>query len=504
MRSRESVRGTAWTLLASLALISCSESQNRENAEPAAATGSATGSVVVRWNEATVEALRRSGLPPTAMARGLSIVHTCIYDAWAAYQDVAAPTRTGTRQPTAEHTVESQRTAISFAAYRAAVDVFPGGQADLFDPLLRDLGHAPEERSSEGPARVGDAACGAVLREAHRDGANQLGDADDGRPGVPYSDWTGYRPAIAPLDLTTKGSARSAEDLNRWQPLTYVDATGQTVTPAFLTPQWARVKPFALRSPSALRPRGPVRAESKEFTRQARDLVRLSENLTEHQKVIARFWAAGPRNEYAPGQWSVFAGHVAHRDSHGVEAAGIERDVKMFFVLSNAIADATIACWDAKVHFDSVRPITAIRALFAGQRIRAWAGPGQGTATIDGGEWLPYHPATAPSPPFAEYPAGHSVLGAAGAEALLLFTGSDRLDYSALVLAGTSGFEPGVPAADVRLTWPTFTAAAQEEGMSRRYAGVHFARADVDGQELGRRVARVVWAKAQALFAGRT
>jgi hypothetical protein len=469
------------------------------------AAGAPEDSIVVRWNEAAIEAVRRSAVPPTAIARGLAIVHTCMYDAWAAYDSEAVPTIPASRRPGRERRPANQQEAISYAAYRAAVDVLPGGRETIFDPLMQSLGHDPTEAGAGGrsPAAVGDAACGAVLEARHRDGANQLGDEPGGRPGVAYSDYTGYQPVNRPMDLRAPFDRSAIVDLDRWQPLTYLDASGKEVTPTFLTPQWARVKPFALASPDALRPAAvPVRAGTPAFEAQARHLVEVSAGLTDEQKVIARYWANGPQNEFAPGQWSIFARHVARRDGHGAGAAGVERDVKMFFVLANAMADAAIASWDTKVHFDSVRPITAIRSLFAGQRLRAWAGPGRGTAEIDGAEWLPYQSATAPTPPFAEYTAGHSTIGGAGAEALRLFTGRDDLGTSATVTAGTSGYEPGVPAQDVTLRWATFTEAAEQEGISRLYAGVHFASGDTDGQSMGRRAAALVWERAQTLFTG--
>jgi len=55
------------------------------------------------------------------VARALAIVHTCIYDAWAAYDNRAIGTRLGgaLRRPPQEHTRANKETAISFAAYRA-------------------------------------------------------------------------------------------------------------------------------------------------------------------------------------------------------------------------------------------------------------------------------------------------------------------------------------------------------------------------------------------------
>src|SRR5262249_40101075 len=144
-----------------------------------------------------------------------------------------------------------------------------------------------------------------------------------------------------------------------------------------------------------------------------------------------------------------------------------------------AIFDAGCCAWDDKIAFDSVRPITAIRWLNRGKTITAWGGPGRGTRQIAGEEWFPYQATTFPTPPFAEYSSGHSNFSAAGAEILRAFTGSDRFGGSVTFAIGTSRTEPGtVPARDVTLAWPTFSDAAAQAGMSRRYGGIHFEQGD--------------------------
>ena len=77
--------------------------------------------------------------------------------------------------------------------------------------------------------------------------------------------------------------------------------------------------------------------------------------------MIAEYWANGPHTELLSGHWDLFAQFVSNRDEHNVD-----EDVKMFFVMTNAIFDAGIAAWDAKRSFDSVRPVTAIPFLFQG------------------------------------------------------------------------------------------------------------------------------------------
>ena len=98
------------------------------------------------------------------------------------------------------------------------------------------------------------------------------------------------------------------------------------------------------------------------------------------------------------------------------------------------------------------------------------------------------------TPPFAEYVSGHSAFSAASAGILRRFTGSDRFGASVVIPAGSSPVEPQlVPAHDVVLRWPTFSAAADEAGLSRRYGGIHFRSGDLNGRALGRAVAEQVW-----------
>ena len=467
-------------------------------------------SVVLLWNEAALRGVRNSKLGPPMVARALAIVHTCIFDAWAAYDHQAVGTRLGgaLRRPRRERTLANMNTAISFAAYRAAVDLFPGDRLSVFDPLMRRLAYEPANTTDDDttPAGVGNVAARAVLDFRHRDGANQLGDEPGGKPGVAYADYTGYTSANDPMDLRpgAKFDPATVRDPNRWQPLRYVDATGAVVTQPFVGAQWQHVTPFALTNAAQLRsPTGPARYDSPAYESQARALLAISAGLTDEQKMIAEYWADGPHSELPPGHWDLFAQYVSRRDHHGANKTGVEADVKLFFALTNAVFDASICCWDNKRFFDSVRPITAIRYLFRGQRVHAWGGPYQGNRLMDGADWFPYQASTFPTPPFSEYSSGHSTFSAAGAEILRLFTESDGFRASVTFPAGSSKFEPGfVPARDVTLRWETFSEAANQAGFSRRYGGIHFAQADVEGRAAGRLVAKQAWAKAQRYISG--
>jgi membrane-associated phospholipid phosphatase len=459
-------------------------------------------SVVIQWNKAALQGVRDSILGPPMVARALAIVHTCMYDAWAAYDRRAVGTRLGgeLRRPRNERTLANKNEAISFAAYRAAIDLFPGDKASVFDLLMAHLGYDVNDTSLDitTPTGIGNVACTAVLDFRHSDGSNQLGNMT--ASGVPYADYTGYTPVNKPSTVPVS-DVSTVIDPNHWQPLRYSNGVN-FVTPVFVGAQWYKVTPFAMTSTDEFLPFvsrfGPAPFGSSTYLQQAEELIALSAGLTDKQKIIAEYWANGPHSELPPGHWDLFAQFVSARDQQTVDD-----DAKMFFTLTNAIFDAGIAAWDAKRVFDSVRPVTAIPYLFHGQQIRAWGGPGLGTVPMDGSQWIPYQPSTFPTPPFPEYISGHSTFSAAGATILALWTGSERFGGSVTFLAGSSVIEPRLtPAKPVTLSWKTFHAAANQAGLSRRYGGIHFKLADLVGRVTGDLVGRQAWEKAQSYFRG--
>jgi hypothetical protein len=471
-------------LTLSLAAVSC------------AAANSPT--VVVQWNNAALQGDRDSSFGPPMVARALAIVHTCMYDAWAAYDAKTAGTQLGgsLRRPGPERTLANKQKAVSFAAYRALVDLFPFDTA-LFDSQMAALGYDPSDQSTDitTASGIGNVACAAALNFRHHDGSNQLGDL---HPGA-YSDYTGYAPVNAPSTVPVNPAGVS--DPNRWQPLQYFNGV-QNITQSFVGAQWFKVVPFAMTSPAELRSFigsfGPAQFGSQQYRDQAQELIDLSANLTDRQKMIAEYWANGPHTELPPGHWDLFSQYVSARDNHS-----LDDDVKMFFALTNAIFDAGIAAWDAKRAFDSVRPVTAIPYVFHGTQIQSWGGPGMGTITMDGSQWIPYQPSTFPTPPFPEYVSGHSAFSAAGATILFLWTGSDAFGDSVTFQPGSSAVEPGLtPQTAVTLNWKTFTDAANEAGVSRRYGGIHFKAGDLVGRAVGRLVGLQAWARAQSYFNG--
>lgn len=498
MRSKRDPAGRVLVALALLMSAACSDgvTEPRGNApEPALRlssvdAGAAELNAVLHWNQTALDAVSSGTLGPPMVARALAIVHTAMYDAWTAYDDAAVGTRLGgtLRRPPSEHTDANKGEAISYAAYRALVDLYPAQQA-RFAARMAALGLDPSNASTDAtsPAGIGNIAAAALLAFRHQDGSNQHGTL--GPTGLPYSDYTGYVPVNSP-DVVT--------DPNRWQPLRFLNRAGTTlVEQACLGAHWNRVVPFALPSADHFRPPPPALFPHGSYRQQAEELIRLSAALGDREKVIAEYWADGPMTVLPPGHFNLFAQYISLRDGHT-----LDQDVQLFFILTNAAFDAGIAAWDAKIYYDYVRPITAIRYLKRGRKIRAWAGPGLGVRVIDGESWRPYQPEWFPTPPFAEYVSGHSTFSAAAAEVLKRFTGSDHFGAFVTITQGDLGVEPGVPAQPVTLSWATFSAAADEAGLSRRYGGIHFEDGDLEGRRMGRAVADVVWQKTQAYIGG--
>src|SRR5438067_2632734 len=376
----------------------------------------AIDNVVLRWNQEILNAIRSTKTPPPVAARAFAITHTAMFDAWAAYDVMAQGTRLGgvLRRPEAERTAANKEQASSFAAYRVLVDLFPTETA-AFDTRMRSLGYSPSDISADtsSPGGIGNICAQALLNYRHADGSNQLGDLHLGA----YSDYTGYVPV---------NTADTLNDPNKWQPL-LVNGVPQT----WLLPQWGLVKPFALTSGSQFRDfilaYGPAQYPHGSYRKQAIEVLHLSARLNDTAKVIAEYWADGPGSGTPPGHWNIIAQEISRGDGHT-----IDDDVKMFFILGNALMDASISVWDCKRASDSIRPVSAIRFLFGSKPIRAWAGPGMGTKLIDGEEFKSY----IATPPFASYISGHSTFSASAAEVLQRFTGSDNFGASFTATSG--------------------------------------------------------------------
>lgn len=186
-----------------------------------------------------------------------------------------------------------------------------------------------------------------------------------------------------------------------------------------------------LKSARQFRPRKPPAFGSAAFNAARDEILNITTNRTSQQEQIAIFWALNPGTPTASGFWLGLA-------SGWIESAGFsERQATHVFALVSAtMADATVGCWDAKLHYWLIRPWKA------DTRIQTIALVGR-----------PNHPS---------YPSGHSCVSASGAEVLRAFFPEKGAQLDAMVT---------------------------EAGLSRMYAGIHY-RFDIEaGQRLGRRVA---------------
>ena len=462
----------------------------------------ATPPVVPTWNAAALEEIRRGRLGPPVVARALAIAHTCMYDAWVPYDTraIAAVATTIARRPAAESSFYNKDKAINYAAYRCLLNLFPAGASRL-EAVMRSRSYDPNDTSTDlgTPQGIGNVVAATIIASRRNDGSNQYGDL---HPGA-YSDTSGYVSRNLPMPFclpTTPGVCPlNISDPYHWQPL--INDRGMTQT--FVAPHWQNVTPFALNSATQfdsipeVSP-GPNYLQSPaRYQADMAQMLSISGALTLQQKVIVEYWADGPASELPPGHWALFAQYVSQRDANS-----IDQDVKMFFAMHNASFDAGIVAWHLKRKYDGVRPITGIRNFYQGQPVFAWGGPGQPNQTIDGGKWTPYNPGSNLTPAFPGYVSGHSTFSAASAAVLRAFTGSDNFGFSTVIPPGFGRVEPNVPVVPTTLSYPTFTSAVAEAGISRLYAGIHFSDDNTVGQTVGNLVGQQAWSRAQFLFDG--
>jgi hypothetical protein len=222
-----------------------------------------------------------------------------------------------------------------------------------------------------------------------------------------------------------------------------------------LLPDWGKSRPFALDSVDSVTIAEPTTYSEKEgsqFWIEAREVLETTRALTPEQIQIARFWSDDAMMSFTPpGHWTAILNQVAVE-----KGLDLTSHVEALARMGIAQADAFIACWAAKYRFDTLRPVSYIQKL------------------MDPG-WQPI----LITPPFPEYPSGHSVQSAAGAAVLTHLFGEsyDFLDESPT----PDGVEPR--------HFASFRAAAEEAAISRLYGGIHFRPAIANGQDLGRRVA---------------
>ena len=266
-------------------------------------------------------------------------------------------------------------------------------------------------------------------------------------------EWSGSDGGADVANMGFPQDFKSADIPGRWKPTSVI-----RMQQAPLLPDWGNNRTFAVASGATCSlPPPPAYSEDKtsEFYKQALEVYDTVKKLTPEQRLIARFWSDDPMlSPTPPGHWMFIA-----LDILKAKNAGMEDQVDLMARLGMAVSDAFVACWKSKFEYDLLRPVTYIKM------------------NIDK-TWEPI----LITPPFPEYPSGHSAQSGAAAAVLTQFFG-DNFAYE-----DKTHVREKLP---VR-TYKSFWSAAEEAGISRLYGGIHFRAAVERGLDQGRCVAAAV------------
>jgi hypothetical protein len=261
--------------------------------------------------------------------------------------------------------------------------------------------------------------------------------------------------------LQTRGMPKFTvtSEPGRWVPTppAYMDA---------VEPNWSKLRPFVMDSSSQFRPK-PSHAfdmtPGSLFYRQVKEVYDVSKQLTPEQRALVAFWDDNPYVMHVRGH-AMFATKKATPGGHWMSIAGIAaqksganlmESAEAYMRTAVALADGFISCWDEKFRSNLIRPETVINAHLDES-------------------WMPL----LQTPPFPEYPSGHSVISTAAAEVL-----SDQFG-DGFAFHDTTEVAYGLPAR----SFTSFRQAAAEAAISRLYGGIHYRMAIDEGSDQGRRV----------------
>ncbi|QCR21339.1 vanadium-dependent haloperoxidase [Pontibacter sp. SGAir0037] len=255
-----------------------------------------------------------------------------------------------------------------------------------------------------------------------------------------------------------------SKSIDVWQP------TAPDYMPA-VEPHWNKMRPFVIDSAAAFRYDNPMAFDSTATSalyKEAMEVYNTVNNIDEEKLLIARFWDDNPNVSYTkghvtyfkqkltpPGHWMSIANLAIRRSNLNMMEAA-----ETYVFVTTAIADGFISCWDSKFKYNSIRPDTYIDRY------------------IDE-NWEPI----LQTPPFPEFPSGHSVISAAAA-AVLTHKFGDSFTY-----VDSTQMAIGLPPRQFN----SFNEAAYEVGESRVYGGIHFRPACLKGAEQGKAIGELVY-----------
>ncbi len=264
----------------------------------------------------------------------------------------------------------------------------------------------------------------------------------------------------------------SLSTLHRYQPAAgagYWQPTPPEYLPA-VEPNWRTIRPFFLDSAGQCK---PVQAclfdtvKSSQFYKQSYEVYAVSKTLSREQKLIANFWDCNPFAVQYQGHMSVGLKKISPGGHWlgitGIACAQAKLDLTQTILIHTLVAltlhDAFISCWEEKYRSNRIRPETTINRYIDEQ-------------------WQPL----LQTPPFPEYPSGHSVVSMASAAVLTHFLG-DHFAFTDTVETYI-----GLPPR----SFTSFQQAAQEAKISRLYGGIHFRDAVENGALEGADIGKLI------------
>jgi hypothetical protein len=240
--------------------------------------------------------------------------------------------------------------------------------------------------------------------------------------------------------------------------------------PIAFAPNYGKVTPFVLKHSSQFAPHPPYHLSSAKYAADYKEVkllggdgVTTSSARTADQTEIGLFWV-----ESSPLAWNRIA-----REISVSRALDPWENARLFGLLNLALADGYIASWQAKYVYRFWRPITAIRLGDTDGNPDTEAAP----------DWTPLH-FTYPMP---DHDSAHAVEGGAAAEVLKRVFGTDDVVFTACSTTLAAGSRCDDPAPVLR-SYSSFSEAADENGVSRIYIGIHFRRAAEEGVRHGRKI----------------
>jgi hypothetical protein len=403
--------------------------------------------VVTDWNANT--AITTCGLTPPHESRLYAMMHLAIHDALNTINRRFRPYVLDMQGPSGA----SAEAAVATAA------------RDVLVPALKQL--VPV--FSQIPA-IQDCIAGAngVIASIEADYAAALADIPEGAPktqGIAI----GHAAAAVILALrVADGSDTLLLDFNYPQGTQPGEYRFTPEAPFAVVPGWGDVTPFVLHDSAQFRPGPPYAVTSPKYTADFNEVkslgARVGSTRTVDQTQIALFWLESPLS-----QWNRIARTVS-------ESAGRDmwEHARLFALLNMALADGNIGTAETKYHYNYWRPQTAIQT----------ADDDGNPDTMADSTWVPL----GPEPPIPEYDSAHSVAGGAAAQVLQGFFETNTVSFSACSTTLPLPEEQCGGSSEVRRAFSSFTAAADENGVSRIYVGYHFRKAVEEGIKHGRKI----------------